>query len=346
MYRVSINSLKRIMHTMLSKRQLSTEHIEYVANGLIEASLRGIDTHGARLFPTYISELDGGRSSANPTFKTEMASQAVMKLDADNALGLVAGMVATKAAIKIAKEQGVAAIAVQNSNHFGPASYYSQVMAREGLVGMSFSHSDALVAPFNGIKPLFGTNPLSVAVSGENDEIFCLDMATSQTSYSKIKNYRQMGMPLEEGWAVNNSGNSAYTSDDVVALKPLGNYKGQGLAMVVEILCSLLTGAPFDHELSHFYSQPFDQPRKVGHFFLALNIEAFQTLSLFQKRMSTLMAVTRQQEASLGNSVLVPGDNETRYTDERVKLGIQLDKNEFLSFQIFSKETEQPLEIL
>lgn len=89
MYRVSVGSLKRTMRAVLGKWQLSAEHIEYVVNGLIEASLRGIDTHGVRLFPTYVRELDGGRSLANPTFKSEVVSGTVMKLDAGNALGLV-----------------------------------------------------------------------------------------------------------------------------------------------------------------------------------------------------------------------------------------------------------------
>lgn len=346
-YKVSVRSLRQIMRAVLSNRQLSTEHIEYVVNGLIEASLRGIDTHGVRLFPTYICELDGGRSQANPTFKSEIVSPSAIKLDAGNALGLVAGMVATKAAIKIAKKQGVAAVAVRNSNHFGAASYYTLAMARVGLVGMSFTHSDALVAPFNGVAPLFGTNPLSFAVPGEEDEIFCLDMATSQTSYSKIKNCRHAKMPLEQGWAVDESGRDSSISGEVSALKPLGNYKGQGLAMAVEILCAILTGAPFDHELSHFYSEPFDRPRKVGHFFLALNIEAFQRLSSFQRRVSALMAITREQKTPSGNSIVVPGDIETHYSiHERARLGIPLNESEFSIFQMLSKEAGQQLEML
>ncbi len=346
MYRVSVSSLKQIMISVLSQRKLTNQHIEYVVNGLIEASIRGIDTHGIRLFPTYIRELDGGRSLANPTFKFEQASGGVMKIDAGNALGLVAGMVATSSAIKLAKEQGIAAVAVENSNHFGAASYYTLTMAREGLLGMSFTHSDALVAPFNGVVPLFGTNPLSYAAPGEKDEIFCLDMSTSQICYSKIENCRQTGISLKEGWAVNKNGRDASISNEVSALKPLGNHKGQGLAMFVEILCAILANAPFDHELSHFYTEPFDKPRKIGHFFIALNIEVFQNLSFFKKRMSQLMAITREQQTPLIDSIIVPGDIETVSTYERVRFGIPLNKNEFSDFEALSKEVDRELEIL
>jgi len=171
----------------------------------------------------------------------------------------------------------VGAVSVANSNHFGAASVYTLEMARQGPWGSPSTNSDALVAPAGGRHPLFGTNPLSLAVAGADGELFCVDMATSQVAYSKVKSHRERGLPLEPGWALTPEGRDAAIADatEIGALQPLGGYKGQCLGMIVEILCTLLAGMPFDHELTHLYAPPYDAPRQVAHLFLAFDLAAF-----------------------------------------------------------------------
>jgi LDH2 family malate/lactate/ureidoglycolate dehydrogenase len=321
-----------LMTDALRRRGLSEEHIGFVVDGLIEASLRGIDTHGVRLFRTYLNELDGGRSRARPQLTWSGDRPAARVLDAGGALGLVAGRAACGEAVRLARQNGVGAVAVRNSNHFGAASVYTLAMAREGVLGMSFTNSDALVAPYHGMRPLFGTNPLSLAVQGETDDLFCADLATSQVSYSKVKHYRAHGLPLESGWAVDaDGGDVAQDAGEVSALQPLGGrsgHKGHCLGMMVEILCSVLTGMPLDHELSHLYGEPYDEPRQVGHFFLALDLPAFQDPGLFRRSLSRLMAAVREQPAVAGERVIVPGDLESESTAARRQGGIPLTAEE------------------
>ncbi len=126
-----------------------------------------------------------------------------------------------------------------------------------------------------GRRPLFGTNPISMAVAGEGGEIFCADFATSQVSYSRVKAHRAQGKHLEPGWVVGGE------AGEPLALLPLGGHKGQCLGMMVEILCALIAGMPFDHQLSHLYDPPFGQPRQVAHLFLALDPEAFGAAAAF-----------------------------------------------------------------
>src|SRR5262249_61634872 len=167
---------------------------------------------------------------------------------------------------------------VANSNHFAAASVYTLEMARQGVLGLAFTNSDALVAPSGGRHPLFGTNPLSLAVAGADGELFCVDMATSQVAYSKVKSHRERGLPLEPGWALTPEGEDAASAEsggEIGALQPLGGYKGHGLGMLVEVLCALLAGMPLDHELSHLYAPPYDTPRQVAHLFLAFDLAAF-----------------------------------------------------------------------
>lgn len=313
------------MREALRRRGLSEEHAAYVADGLLEASLRGIDTHGVRLFPTYAAELDGGRSRARPDFRWSGAG-AVRRLDAGGALGLVAGRVAADMAVRIARENGLGAVSVANSNHFGAASVYTLAMARQGALGLSFTNSDALVAPYGGRRPVFGTNPISMAVEGTGDDLFCADFATSQVSYSKVKHHQAHGLPIEPGWAVEEGGGLA-------ALKPLGGHKGQCLGMMVEILCALLAGMPPDDELSHLYTPPFDEPRRVAHLFLAFDVAAFRDPGEFQGDLSRLLGRVRGEPAVVeGERVLTPGDLEAEATAERRALGIPMGEEEWAAF--------------
>jgi ureidoglycolate dehydrogenase (NAD+) len=321
--RVSAETLEGRMRSALDKRGLSEEHAGWVAGGLLEASLRGIDTHGIRLFSTYLAELDGGRSRARPEMQWLGGARAARVLDAGHALGLVAGRAACAEAVRLARESGVGAVAVRNSNHFGAASVYTLEMARQGALGLSFTNSDALVAPFRGLTPLFGTNPISMAVEGEEGDLFCADFATSQVSYSKVKHYRAQGLPLDPDWMVGE------------ALLPLGagsGHKGQGLGMMVEIFCALLAGMPLDHELSHLYAPPYDEPRRVAHFFLAFDLGAFREPGEFRADLSRLMGIVREQPAAGAEPVKVPGDPEAEAMAERFREGIPLTDEEAAFF--------------
>jgi LDH2 family malate/lactate/ureidoglycolate dehydrogenase len=327
------------MEGALRRRGLLDEHIGFVVDGLVEASLRGVDTHGVRLFPTYLAELDGGRSRARPEMRWLGSAAAARVLDAGHALGIVAGRVASDEAVRLARENGVGAVAVRNSNHFGPASCYTLAMARQGALGLALTNSDALVAPYNGRLPFFGTNPISLAALGEGDDLFCADFATSQVSYSKVKRYREEGLPLAPGWALTPEGqDAAGGADEVGALQPLGGYKGECLGMMVEILSALLAGMPFDHELSHLYAPPYDEPRRVAHLFIAFDLPAFGDPARFRGRLSGLMGMVRAQPAVGEEPVLVPGDPESAAATERRTQGIPLPAAEAAWFEEVERE--------
>jgi ureidoglycolate dehydrogenase (NAD+) len=340
--------LARIMAAALGRRGLSPEHAGFVVDGLLTASLRGIDTHGVRLFSVYLAELDGGRARARPEIRWQPGAAgsrpAFRVMDAGHALGLVAGRIACREAVALARANGIAGVAVKGSNHFGAASVYSLEMAREGALGLAFTNSDALVAPAGGVAPLFGTNPLSVAAAGAGGDLFCVDMATSQVSYSKVKSHRERELPLAPGWAVAPDGRDAAQAPGlpISALQPLGggaSYKGQCLAMMVEVLTALLTGMPFDHELSHLYAEPYDEPRQVAHLFLAIDVAAAEDPEVFRARLSRLLHLTRAQEAAPGERVLAPGDLEQEAERERRERGIPLAEGEAAFFEKVEAES-------
>jgi LDH2 family malate/lactate/ureidoglycolate dehydrogenase len=337
MTRLPAERLVRAIRGALVRRGLAEEHAGFVADGLVGTSLRGIDTHGVRLFPTYLAELDGGRARARPELRWQGEGRAARRLDAGGALGLVAGTVACREAVRLAREHGVGAVSVAGSNHFGAASVYTLDMARQGALGLAFTNSDALVAPAGGCRPLFGTNPLALAVAASGGELFSVDMATSQIAYSKVRSQRERGLPLEPGWALTPEGEDAAEGGEATgigALQPLGGYKGQCLGMIVEILCALLAGMPLDHELSHLYAPPYDTPRQVAHLFLAFDLAAFGDPEVFRARLARLLALVREQEpAGSGTGrVINPGDLEREAERERGEQGIPLSAEEAAFF--------------
>lgn len=327
------HQLSARMHAALAGRGVSAEHAAHVVDGLIGASLRGIDTHGVRLFPTYLAELDGGRAKAKPQLQWSACGGGAKRLDAGGALGLVAGMVATHEVIRLAREQGIAAVSVGNSNHFAAASAFTLEIAKAGMIGICCSNADALVAPFEGTTALFGTNPLSICAPAD-DGVFCLDMATSQIAFSHLKARFARQEALPEGWALGPDGADAAGArswDQVAALKPLGGYKGQGLAMAVSILCGLLAGTPLDHELTHFYSQPFDSGRCVSHLFIALDIGSFLPLPMFRERLTHYLDHVRR--SAPGGRVHVAGDLEASAARVRREQGIPLNDEDARRFR-------------
>lgn len=311
--RYSPECLHEAIRALLESYELSAEHAAYVADTLVETSLCGVDTHGVRLLPTYVRELEGGRSNPRPRFRCSNDRSATAVFFADDALGVVAANAAMRDAIERAKVHGIAALAVRDSNHFGAAGYYARLAAKQDQIGLVFSNSDALVSPANGSAALNGSNPLAMAASGIGDDGFFLDMATSQVSYSRVMEGRSHGAESRDPHASTRA-----------PLTPLGGYKGQGLGTMVQILCALLGEMPFDTDLSHLYVQPYDTPRKIAHFILAIDVSRFVDPTAFRARMSQLLNAFRRSPADEEVPVMVPGDPEALARTERCREGIPL----------------------
>jgi LDH2 family malate/lactate/ureidoglycolate dehydrogenase len=324
MQRYDTAQVHEAIFALLIDLNLSEDHARDVADAMIDASLRGIDTHGVRLIHSYVKELEGGRATAKPTFRIKGPLPAAALFDADNALGVVAGSAAMREAIRRARIAGIAAIAVSHSNHFGRADYFARMASRAGQIGLVFSNSDALVVPFGGATPLNGTNPLAMAAPGVDADGFYLDMATSQTAYSRVLHALHQGLPIFPGLATNQTGQDLSQGGELGALQPLGGVKGQGLGMMIQILCTLLSNMPFDVELSNLYREPYDTPRLISHFMIAIEISAFVELDVFRTRLSELLTLFRDSKTTGEAPVKVPGDLERETEAERRLSGIPL----------------------
>lgn len=310
---------------LMAKYGFSDEQIADIQYGLIEPSLRGIDTHGIRLLECYLKELDGGRSNPKARLKLSASYPATATLDAGGALGILAGMSAMRHCMALADTHGIGWVSVKNSNHFGAASVYSLYAAQNGYIGLSFSNADALIAPEGGNTAVLGTNPISIAAPVSDGAPFCLDMACSQVAYSNVMHRLNTGQSVPESWM-----HAPARDSETGALKPLGGYKGAGLAIMAQLLTSVLTLSPLDHQLSHLYAPPYDRGRDVCHAMMVLKIEAFADTKLFKQHLSSLLHHIRSAPAiDRDVPVLVPGDKEYSTYQVRSAQGIPLTEREY-----------------
>ena len=329
--------LKKFFEDSFEKLNIQKKIYQPVINGLIETSLRGVDSHGIRLFPHYIKEVLGGRINKNPNFKFAKKSVSTAILDADNTFGISASTLAMEKAIKIAKDTGVGVVTVINSGHFGAAGIYSLTAAKENMIGICCTNTEPLVIPPRGKKPFLGTNALAFACPCDNEDPYCLDMATSTTNLNKIRQYQEKGKPFEEGWAVDNEGNACVDPEKEVYLTHFGDYKGFGISMIVEILCSVLTGMDFGPDLNHMFSD-FKEKRHLGHFFLAIDISKFQDISKFKKRMKILSDRLRKEPSkNESEKIMVANDPEKEKFKLRTKTGIPISEIDLKNFEEIAK---------
>ena len=293
-----------------------------VAEHLVEANLRGVDSHGVIRVPGYIQRLRAGGMNPQPRPRVIRQEGPVALVDGDNGPGQVAGLFATELTIHLARQHGVGVVGVYRSSHYGMAAYYVMKMARAGLIGWSMTNADPHVVPFGGTVPVLGTNPIAFAAMAPQGMIV-LDMATSQAAMGKIYLARERNEPIPEGWAVDAVGRPTTNPHRAVACVPLGGAKGFGLGLMVEVLAGVFTGAAVMEEVGKMEDHP--RPQNVGHFFLALDPNRTVGRGTFQQRMARVWERIKQVPPAEGVAeVMLPGEPEARTREERRRTGVPL----------------------
>ena len=341
MSRFSHAGLEQYCSQVLEKFGVRSDVGLYVAKGLSQASLRGVDSHGIRLLPHYINGLEAGRLNPDPTFRFEETSASTGTLDGDNTFGHATGAQGMGHAIELARKSGMGAVAVSNSSHFGAAAYFSLMAPEKVMIGISFTHADALILSPGGTRPFFGTNPICFAAPCLDEEPFCLDMATTTVTWNKLLRSAEEGQSVPIGWGVDQDGNDIQDPSNVRALHSIGGYKGFGLGMMVDVLCGLLTGMPFGRDISRMYADPIEEKRSLGHFFMALRIDRFVPADEFKARMQGMMDALREEpQMDVDVPIQVAGDPEKQATQDRLKHGIPLSDSEAESLRNLGRRYE------
>jgi L-2-hydroxycarboxylate dehydrogenase (NAD+) len=308
------------------------------ADVLASADLRGIDSHGVARLHSYFEMLSLGRINPRPQVKIVRATASTAVVDGDNGLGLVVGPQANRIAMDMAASSGSGWVSVCNTNHFGIAGYYVLKALERDLIGWAMTNSTKLVAPLWGAERMLGTNPIAIAFPGKLEPPIVIDLATSAAAYGKIEMARRNREAIPRGWGIDRQGLDTTNPDDPVeggALLPLGSdrerggHKGYALAMMVDILSCVLSGAnwgPFAPPFALRQEIPERSVGKgIGHFFGALRIDGFIDPNLFKSQVDDYIRVFRATKPAPGTAgPLIPGDPEREAEQLRRESGVPL----------------------
>jgi LDH2 family malate/lactate/ureidoglycolate dehydrogenase len=330
MVRVPQQVLRAFAETAFQRTGVPEDDARRAANTLIEADLRGIDSHGiSRLDRFYLQGLQSGRINTRADWKVAQETATTARIDADRGLGLMVGTHAMEIAIEKAKEYGCGFVTVGNSRHFGASGVYATQPLEHDMIGISMTNTGPIVLPAGGRESRLGTNPIAVAVPVSSGAPFIFDAATSVVSAGKFETYHRQGKRAPEGWAVNDDLEPVTDpARGVTARKilPLGSdlehssYKGYGLAMVVDILCGILSGMGPGLSLG---GQP--GAFQSAHFFGAWRVDAFWDAKQFKEMMTDYLETMRQTPPAPGvDRVMSPGDIEAENKADRLKNGVPL----------------------
>src|SRR6266511_3159834 len=337
--RVPAPQIRRQLVSVFLAWRMSPAHAETTADMMVETDLRGVDSHGIGMLPTYDQECRAGRLNMRPVFRKVRENAATALIDADASLGHPAAAFGMNLAVDKCLAAGVGVVAVFNSHHFGAAGCYSRIAADRGVIGMVTSATRGVtMVPTFGAEPVMGTNPLAFAAPAKRNAPFELDMATTTVAAGKVKVYKLNHKPLPSGWVVDGDGRPVTDAEEAFryvferaegGITPLGGtrdvggHKGYGLAVMVHILGGILAGASFS-PIRRLTQGPSD-PHNIGHFFMAMDPRAFRPEDEFQEDLDQVIDVLHgAKRADPDQPVLVAGDPEMETRRERLQHGVPI----------------------
>lgn len=321
---IDFNTLQTFVAELFVAGGMRGEEASWFAATIIQANLWGIDSHGIIRVPTYFERILKNAINPDAKIQTVRKAPAVTLIDADGAAGAVAGKLAMEQAIEDARHHGIGVAGVVNSNHFGAAALYSQLAAKQGMIGLSTTNVMPLIAAPGAKAAVVGNNPFSIAIPTYGDFPFVLDMSLSVVAGGKLHLAAAKGEKIPYGWGVDSDGQP--TDDPKKALEgfllPVGGYKGLALAYAVDILSGVITGGLFADQMRSMYHDP-DVPSLTGHFMAALDLSTLIEPDEMRRRMTYYHDFIQHVPMADGAAPLVfPGELEANQEKKRRKEGI------------------------
>lgn len=324
-HKVGWEALRAYCMSLLKTQGLEEDSAYTVADCLVDADLCGVESHGVSRMGIYLERLEKGAVQAKGDMKILSEYAGCMAYSAQNIMGMVAGKAAMQSCIEKARISGACVSTVRNSNHFGMASYYARMAADAGMIGFATTNAPPNIAPWGSSQPFLGTNPIAISAPTHGEPII-LDMAPSVVAMGKVILAAKLGKSIPEGWAITADGRP--TTDPSEGMKgsvlPIGGPKGYGIALFVDILCGILSGAGYGPHLNNMWND-FANPQGIGHFFMAIDIEKLMDLELFRSRLECMVREIKELPKQEGvEEIFMPGEIENRRRNKGKKDGIVL----------------------
>ena len=319
---------RRFCETAFETVSLSSADAKTVADALLQADLRGVYSHGIQILPRYVRGLKNG-VNPSPEIETVVDAGALALLDGDNGMGQIVSVKAMGMAIDRAREHGIAAVGVRNSNHHGALAYYGMMAVDRDMVGICSTNGPAIMAPWGGVTETLSNNPVCFAIPAGESYPMLLDMAVSTAARNKIRVAAARGEKIPLGWGLDRGGRP--TNDPNEALEglvaPMAEAKGFGLAAVLEGLTSILCGGLVAKEVPRdvLLSADVMYPTRVSHYFQAIDVGRLAPIDEFKARVDDLARQVHESDLAEGSqAVFMPGEIEFVTRERRLKEGIPI----------------------
>lgn len=319
------DELRRLLAEIFQSRGVPEADGLLVANALVHANLRGVDSHGVMRVSHYVRRLEAGSINPKPQLKVETKGPVTAYLEGDDGLGHVAVWHAMSQAIEMAKEWGLGLVGVRKSSHCGALSFYATQAIEADMIGMAITQTDSGVVPFGGTRPFFGSNPLCVGIPSRNGTPIVLDMATSTVSGGHIYKARAENRPIPSTWALDKEGKPTTDPHHAVYWTPAGGAKGFGLGVIVDVLTGLLLGGNFGPHVTLMYGD-YEKKRDLCHLVGAIDYHRFPGHSSFLDQVTQIIEELHQAPTAEGfDRLMVPGEPEYLRERDRMKNGIPVE---------------------
>lgn len=323
--------MRRVGRELLIKHGLPPEHADVVAGCLIEADLRGVETHGMVRLPDYLSYVRKGLINPKPDIKINAPTPVCISIDGDDGFGFVLAHRAMEEAIAIAARYGIGLAAVKRSSHFGMAACYVLQAQRAGYMSMVFTNATRAMPPWGGREALLGTSPFAAGAPAGDQPPFVFDMSPAVAARGKIRLAIKRGESIPEGWGLDKEGRSTTDPKKVIdggSVLPLGGPKGSGISMLMDIFSGVFSGSAFAGDVSSVIDEG-TKPQNVGHLVIAIKPDLFMSITDFKARMDFLVGRVKGVPLAEGfEEILIAGERGSRQTALRMERGLLVSKAE------------------
>jgi LDH2 family malate/lactate/ureidoglycolate dehydrogenase len=320
-------SLRTLAAEIASAAGVLRADSEILADSLVTADLAGTSTHGLSRLAIYVKRIRKGLIDPKAELRIERQRAGTLAVDAGNGLGQVQASKVLDRLIPMARECGVASATTRNSQHFGAVSYYCNRAADRDMILFATTSCEPAMSPDGGCEAFFGTNPIAASFPTGKGFHVKVDLATSLVARGNIIAAQKRGEGIPEGWALDIEGNSTTDASQALlgTVLTMAGHKGYALALMVEVLSSVLSGSAIGPSIGSMYKN-LDRKQDVGHFFCLLDISAFIDVAEFRQRMDGMIERIKSCHRRPGvEEILVPGERSSRTTAENAKRGIKLD---------------------
>lgn len=323
--------LRSYFSELLSRRGIETEDAKTTVDILLEADLRGTDSHGVLRLTVYLERLDLGLMAKKNNIKVVSEDNNHVILDGGNYIGLVGAKLGMEKAIEKAESNTIGMSLIRNNHHYGACSYYSLMAVEHDMLGFTTTNTVPLMAPTGGKKRIVGNNPFSFAAPAGKYRPFVIDVAMSNVAAGKILMARKNGVEIPLGWALNSDGEPTTNAYDGFEgggiLLPVGGHKGYGMAVMFDILSGVLSGGAFGKQVKALQDYETKEPLGACHMMMAVNVDRIIGIDNFKNNMDELIEEIKNCPRANGvEEIFIPGEIEFNTYEKRSREGIPVSK--------------------